>query len=106
MADQKCVWPGGDDKPVCMLRYSHQEFSKKTGLVFENGMDDLDKYFGGFLVDSKLGPLKFLEYVNAPASGITVYVDSLVKTSHAVRAIKKRFNLTDADISWVREIGD
>ena len=106
MRSQDCVWPSGSDKPVCLLRYGHEEFSRKAGLVFENGTDDLDEYFGSFIEDQEIGPLKFLEYANAPVPGIAVYVDSKIKTSRALMAIKKKFNLIDADISWIREIED
>jgi hypothetical protein len=106
MTTQICIWPSGDDKPVCMLRYNHQEFARKAGLNFENGIDDLDEYFGSFIINPEIGPIKFLEYLNAPTSGITVYVDSLIKTSYAVKTIKQSFDLVDSDLRWVREIED
>ena len=103
MTNQNCVWPGGDEKPVCMFIYSHQEFSEKMGLVFERGVDDLDEYFGSFVVDQEIGPVKFLEYTNAPVSGVVAYVDSLIKTPDAVARIKAKFKLSDSDVSWIRE---
>ena len=106
MKNTECVWPSGNDKPVCMLRYGYHDFARKTGISFENGVDDLDEYFGSFLIDSVIGPLKFLEYLNAPSSGIVVYVDSLIKTSHAVNFIKEKFHLLDSDIIWMRETED
>ncbi len=41
--------------------------------------------------------------MHAPVPGITVYVDSTMKTSQAVGAIKKKFNLIDSDLSWIRD---
>ena len=104
MKNKNCVWPSGDEKPVCRLIYDHTAWAKKTGLFFESGTDDLDEYFGSFIIDEEIGPLKFLEYLNAPAPGVVVYVDSLIETSRSVRAIKNRFNILDADIDWIREI--
>lgn len=106
MKNTECVWPSGNDKPVCMLRYGYHDFSLKNGISFENGVDDLDEYFGSFMIDLVIGPLKFLEYLNAPSSGIVVYVDSLIKTSHAVNSIKEKFHLLDSDIIWMRETED
>ncbi|WP_155696853.1 hypothetical protein [Burkholderia stagnalis] len=106
MTSSDCVWPSGNDKPVCLIKFGHREFHEKTGVNFENGVDDLDEYFGGFLIDSDLGPIKLLEYVNAPIRGISIYVDSLLKTSDAMKVIRKKFNLADEDVLWVREIED
>lgn len=78
----------------------------KNGISFENGVDDLGEYFGSFMIDLVIGPLKFLEYLNAPSSGMVVYVDSLIKTSHAVNAIRDKFHLLDSESTWIREIED
>lgn len=106
MTNQDCAWPSGNDKPVCLLRFSHEEFSRKAGIVFENGSDDLDEYFGSFAEDKEIGPMEFLYYLNAPVPGVAVYVDSTIETSRALMTIKKKFNLIDTDISWIREIED
>jgi len=103
MKNSECVWPSGEDKPVCLLKDDHRQFSQKTGVKFESGIDDLDEYFGGFVVDNELGPVKFLYYLNAPIPGVVIYVDSLIKTSHAVDVIKRHFNISDSDLNWVRE---
>ncbi len=42
-----------------MLKYGHQEFAYKTGLIFENEVNDLEEYFGSFMVDPEIGPIKF-----------------------------------------------
>lgn len=106
MTNQARLWPSGNDKPVCLLKFSYAEITHKVGLIFVNGTDDLDEYFGSFAEDPEIGLVKFLQYPNAPVPGVAIYVDSRIKTSRAVMAIKKNLNLTDADISWIREIED
>ncbi|MBN3825788.1 hypothetical protein G3O00_19470 [Burkholderia sp. Ac-20384] len=71
--------------------FDHSEFSARTGLPFENGVDDLDEYLAGLLLDDRVGPRQFMCYINAPIKGVVVSVDSPVKTAHAVDVVKKRF---------------
>ncbi|VWB48523.1 hypothetical protein [Burkholderia lata] len=98
------VWPSGDGKPVCMLGFGHPEFSARTGLPFENGVEDLDEYFAGMLLDDRGGPMQFMYYVNAPIKGVVVSVDSQVKSAHAVDVVKERFGLAATDLKWVTSI--
>jgi hypothetical protein len=106
MTVEDCVWPSGDEKPICLIRVGHEELSRKFGLVFENGVDDLDEYFGSLIVDEKIGPIKFLEYVSSPVKGVSIYVDSKKKASQAVFEITKKFDLEESDFVWRRELED
>ncbi|MBN3794165.1 hypothetical protein [Burkholderia sp. Ac-20392] len=36
----------------------HPEFSARTGLPFENGVEDLDEYFAGMLLDDRGWPMQ------------------------------------------------
>ncbi|KER66339.1 hypothetical protein [Burkholderia aenigmatica] len=98
------VWPSGNDKPVCMLGFDHSECSALTGIPFEKGVDDLDEYFAGMLLDDTVGPMRFMYYINAPIKGVVVSVDSKVKTAQAVEVVKTRFGLAASDFYWVTSI--
>ncbi len=98
------AWPSGNGKPVCMLRFDHAECAALTGIPFEKGVDDLDEYFAGVLVDDRVGPMQFMYYLNAPIKGAVVSVDSWVKTAHAVEVVKTRFGLAASDLYWVTSI--
>jgi hypothetical protein len=104
MTYEKCVWPSGEDKPVCLIKHDQDVFFYKTGLRLSAGVDDLDEYFGHFFIDKEIGPIKLICYPNAPVSGISVYVDSMVKTLVAIEVIKNRFCFDESDFSWISEV--
>jgi hypothetical protein len=99
-----CVWPSGNYKPICLLTFDHTSMSTRFGLKFEEGRDDLDEYFETFFNDEDIGPTLLLQYKNAPNSGIVIYVDTWVDTPKAIAVMKKKFNISDNEVKWMRDI--
>jgi len=93
-------WPSGDSKPVIELGFSLAEIEQRYELKFFRDRDDLDWFHVTYLDDINVGSIVFMKYENSPASGVIMYVDSLVDTKEAINKIKQLLDIDNNDILW------
>lgn len=106
MLDQKKFggWPSQKCYPVMRLTIEPQDLSKKFGIKFVQGRDELDYFLAGHFFDEDIGFVVLIRYQNAPQPGTPVYVDSQVDLSYAIERITNVLGLTPEQINWTREL--
>jgi hypothetical protein len=93
-------WPSGDSRPIAVLPFSLADLSARYGLEYEEGVDDLDRYY---LAAVELGNGEqawIYKHESDPNPGTVVHVDAKSDVEKAQAMLADVFGLKREDFSW------
>lgn len=99
---QLTSWPSGESQPIAVLSIEPEDLERNYGLIFEDGVDELD-VFREAIVRTKSGRLMmFIRYRNHPNPGTHVHADVGDDASQAVAELLQALELDATVLSWTK----
>jgi hypothetical protein len=94
------AFPSGDSRPIAVLADEPPALTKRFGLRFYDGLDDLDRFRYAVvdLTDQRQAVL--YRYVGDPNPGTVVRIDGNVDPVTARQELTDRLSLSADDILW------
>lgn len=94
-------WPSGSRWAIAVLEFEPEELTQRYGLVFEEGIDDLDHYKRAVIDLPGVGQVWFLRYPNLDYPGTPIWVDEESDFDAARQEVLDALELTPAAFNWV-----
>lgn len=94
-------FPSGEARYIAVLRQTPEQLADKYSIVFEEGVDDLDRYQLAALDGGSSGQMWLFRHFSSPESGTEVLVDSKVNPEDALATLLRSLQLDEDSLVWV-----
>lgn len=94
------TWPSGDSRPIAVLPYDLHELSRRFGLTYEEGTDDLDRYHMAAIELSSGAQAWIYKHDNDPNPGTMVHVDTAADIEAAISALADALGIDRSQFQW------
>ena|ERR1041384_5093506 len=96
-------WPSGQGDTIAVLALLPDTLTRRYGLRFFAGSDNLDVYEAAAIRLESGRHLGLLRHRGAPVPGTEIHADSADDSLEAIREFLDGFGLAADDLLWVRE---
>jgi hypothetical protein len=93
-------WPSGDSRPIAVLPYSLRELSRRYGLVFQEGTDDLDRFRLAAIELANGEQAWIYKYDSDLNPGTVVHVDAASDVAEAQSLLLEALGLDRDSLLW------
>jgi hypothetical protein len=100
------VWPEGEHRPIAMLELEPPELTRRYGLVWEEGIDQLDEYLQAAIELVDGSEVKLKQYPRVPEGGTGTIIYTLLEANwDRVRSlVLETLELPPSAYIWVSEV--
>jgi hypothetical protein len=94
-------WPNKFARPMAQINIQLEKLCELLGVNYFRERDDLDEYLGSVLNPTRLGPITFQYYLQAPIRGVVVYGDIKASPRAVVDMLIEDFGIPEELILWL-----
>lgn len=94
------VWPSGDSRPIAVLPFNSSELSKRYGLYWMDGIDDLGPYHLAAIELESGNQAWLVEHNDDPNPGTVVYVDAASDIAKSLLLLLKALGIKREMLLW------
>jgi hypothetical protein len=97
-------WPSGDSRPIAVLPFAIPELSKRYGLTFREGIDDLDRYRLAAIALANGEQAWLFGHDGDPNPGTVVHVDAASDIWEAQSLLLEALDLDRGELIWAAPV--
>ncbi|MDQ3779341.1 MAG: hypothetical protein M3354_02160 [Chloroflexota bacterium] len=97
-------WPSGDSRPIAVLPYDLSQLSKRYGLDFQEGIDDLDRYCLAAIELANADQAWIYKHHSDPNPGTVVHVDAASDVAKAQSLLLDALGLDREELLWAASV--
>lgn len=98
------TWPSGDSRPIAVLPYDLPELSRRYGLTYEEGIDDLDRYKMAAIELAGGAQAWISKHERDPNPGAVIYVDTAADVDEALSLLADALGIDRDQFSWTAAV--
>jgi len=95
------LWPSGDSRPIAVLPFDVAELSTRYGLLFQDGVDDPDRYRLAAIELADGQQARLFRHDSDPNPGTVVLVDAASDIESALSLLLDALGITREALLWV-----
>ena len=97
-------WPSGDSRPIVVLPYDLPELNRRYGLEYEEGIDDLDRYWLAAIELANGQQAWVYKHHSDPNPGTVVYVDAGADVDEAQSLLVDALGIERTQLLWTAPV--
>lgn len=97
-------WPSGDSRPIAVLPFDIVELSKRYGLMFQEGIDDLDSYRLAAIRLSTGAQAWLVRHDGDPNPGTVVHADAAADVWEAQSLLLEALGIERDALLWAAPV--
>ena len=97
-------WPSGDSQPIAVVPFDLSELTKRYGLKYQEGIDDLDRYHVAAIVLANGEQAWLYRHENDRNPGTVVHVDAASDVEKAQSLLLDALGLDREALLWAAPV--